>query len=232
MLCLKHKLKCTEERMFGKKKLALLGVELIGTAILALAVLSVRNSGIGYSLFVALAAGIAMAAMVLFFSSVSEPQLNPALTIGLWSARKVSTVRAIVFIAAQLLGGAIAYWLYIYFIKTHLPSTAGHYNARVMISEALGTFIFVIGWMAAVTQKYVGLRLAATIGGAFAIGLIIASLSTTGFGLINPALALSSHSWGWSTYVAGPVIGAVVGVNFYHLLYAPGSIVKKAKAKK
>jgi len=217
--------------MFGKKKLALMGVELIGTAILALAVLSVRNSGIGYSLFVALAAAIALGAVVLAFNSVSEPQLNPALTVGLWSARKISTLKAILFIALQLLGGAIAYWLYIYFIKTHLPSTAGHYNARVMISEAVGTFVFVIGWSAAVAQKYTGLRLAATIGGAFAVGLIIASLSTTGFGLINPALALSVHSWGWSTYVAGPVIGGVVGVNFYHYLYAPGT-TSKAKAKK
>ncbi len=231
MLCLNHKLNNTEERMFGKKKLALMGVELIGTAILALAVLSVRNSGIGYSLFVALAAGIAMGAMVLVFSSAAEPQLNPALTVGLWSARRISTAKAIVYIALQLLGGAIAYWLYIYFIKTHLPSTAGHYNARVMISEALGTFIFVIGWASAVAQKYVGLRLAATIGGAFAIGIIVASLSTSGFGLINPALALSVRSWGWTTYVAGPVIGGVVGVNFYHLLYAPGA-VSKAKAKK
>jgi glycerol uptake facilitator-like aquaporin len=218
--------------MFSKKKLALLGVELIGTAVLALAVLSVRNSGIGYSLFVAMAAGIALGAVVLTFSSVGEPQLNPALTVGLWSARKVSTLRAVLFIALQLLGGAIAYWLYIYFIKTHLPSTAGHYNARVMISEAVGTFVFVVGWTAAVTQKYTGLRLAAAIGAAFAAGLIIASLSTTGFGLINPALALSVRSWGWGTYVAGPVIGGVVGVNFYHYLYGTGSIKVKAKAKK
>lgn len=221
--------------MFGKKKLALLGVELIGTAILALAVLSVRNSGIGYSLFVALAAGIAIGAVVLVFDSVSEPQLNPALTLGLWSARKLSTLRAIVYIVMQLLGGAIAYWLYIYFIKTHLPNTGGHYNARIMISEAVGTFIFVIGWASAVAQKYTGLRLAATIGGAFAVGLIVASLSTNGFGLINPALAISVRTWGWSTgwttYVLGPAVGGIVGVNFYHFLYAPATS-HKTKTKK
>jgi hypothetical protein len=133
------------------------------------------------------------------------------------------------YVVVQLLGGLIAYWFYIYIVKTHLQSTAGHYTARLMVAEAVGTFIFAFGWAAAAAQKYQGLRLAATVGGAFALGN----------GLINPAIALATRSWGWSTYIAGPVIGGIVGVNVYYMIFnggswasALGTVTVKGKKKK
>jgi len=51
--------------MFGKKKVAMVVAEFVGTAVLALAVLSVRSSGIGYALFVAIAAGLVVGSMML-----------------------------------------------------------------------------------------------------------------------------------------------------------------------
>ncbi|HUD06116.1 MAG TPA: aquaporin [Candidatus Saccharimonadales bacterium] len=214
--------------MFGKKKVAMLGAELIGTAILALAVISVRSSGIGYSFFVALGAGLAMGALALVLGSNSGAQFNPALTIGLWTGRKIKTVPAVLYVVAQLLGGLVAYWFYIYIVKTHLSSNAGHFAARVMIAEATGAFIFAMGWAAAAAQKYEGVRRALTIGGAFALGVLIASLGSNG--LINPAIALATRSWGWGTYILGPVVGGIVGVNLYNMLFAAnGTAVSKKK---
>jgi glycerol uptake facilitator-like aquaporin len=209
--------KNAEERMFGKNKLAMLLAELVGTAILTLVVLSVRSSGIGYSFFVALGAGLAVAALTLIVGAVSGAQFNPALTLGLWTARKVKTAPAIVYIAMQLLGGAVAYWLYIYLVKNHLQNMAGHFSARVMLAEAVGTFVFVWGWAAASARKLEGLAFAAAAGGAFALGIMVASLASTG--VINPAIALGSRSWGWGTYVLGPVVGAIVAVNLQNLVF-------------
>jgi glycerol uptake facilitator-like aquaporin len=81
--------KNTGGRMFGKKKVAMLAAELLGTMLLALAVVSVRSSGIGYSFFVALGAGLAMAVLALMIGTNSGAQFNPALTIGLWTSRKI-----------------------------------------------------------------------------------------------------------------------------------------------
>jgi len=219
--------------MFGKKKVAMLAAELLGTMVLALAVVSVRSSGIGYSFFVALGAGLAMAVLALMVGTNSGAQFNPALTIGLWTSRKIKTVPAILYVVVQLFGGLCAYWFYIYIVKTHLQSTAGHYTARVMVAEAAGTFVFALGWAAAAAQKFQGFKLAATIGGAFALGILIASLGSNG--LINPAIALATRSWGWSTYILGPVVGGIVGVNFYNMVFTGSSwsaVMKPFTAKK
>lgn len=213
--------------MFGKKKVAMLGAELIGTAFLTLAVISVRSSGIGYSFFVALGAGLTVGVLTLLLGANSGAQLNPALTFGLWTARKVKTLPAILYIVMQLLGGLIALGVYTYLAKTHVPSTAGHYEARVMIAEAIGTFVFVFGWASATVQKYEGFRLAATVGGAFALGILIASLGSNG--LINPAIAMGTRSWGWSTYVLGPLVGGLVGANLYNGIFALKTSAAKAK---
>jgi aquaporin Z len=204
--------------MFGKSKLAMLLAELLGTSILTLVVLSVRSSGIGYSFFVALGAGVAVAALTLVASTVSGAQFNPALTLGLWTARKIKTAPAIVYIAVQLLGGAVAYWLYIYLVKNHLQNMAGHFSTRVMLAEAIGAFVFVWGWAAASARKLEGINFAAAAGGSFALGIMIASLASGG--IINPAIALGSRSWGWGTYVLGPVVGAIVAANLQSLVFS------------
>jgi glycerol uptake facilitator-like aquaporin len=238
-----HKQLNTEERMFGKKKVAMLVAEFIGTAVLVLSVLSVRSSGIGYSFFVALGAGLAVAALSFMLSESSGAQFNPALTIGLWVSRKVKTLPGILYVIVQLLGAWAAYGLFKYFTKSHLPASGGSYMGRVLVAEAAGTFVFAFAWAAAAAQKFDGVRRAATLGGGFALAIIVSSLAAvgTGVGFANPALALGSHAWniwgtmGWGTYVLGPVIGGIVGVGLYHLLFAAGGKTKapaKAIAKK
>lgn len=227
--------------MFGIKKIAMILAEFIGTAALTLAFLSVRSSGIGYSFFVAIGVGLAVAALSLMFSENSGAQFNPALTIGLWTARKVKTLPAIVYVIAQLLGAWAAFWLFKYFTKTHLPVASAHFMGRVMVAEAVGAFVFGIGWAAASAQKFDVGRRAATYGTAFALAIIIASLAVVGSGVgyANPALALGSHAWtvfgstGWGTYVLGPIVGAIVGVNLYNYVLAPVvATVKTSSSKK
>src|SRR5665213_2556770 len=106
--------------MFGIKKVAMLAAEFIGAAILTLAVISVRSSGIGYSFFVALGAGLALAVLVFVLASNSGAQFNPALTLGLWTSRKIKTLPAVLYIIVQLLGAWAAYGVYVYLANPHL----------------------------------------------------------------------------------------------------------------
>lgn len=217
--------------LLERKKIAMILAEFLGTAILTAVVLAVSKSNLGVPYFVSIGAGLAIAAGTIMFGAVSGAHFNPAITIGLWSARQVKTLPAIVYIAAQLLGGIVAYLLYTYFVNSSWANT-GTYDARVLVAEAVGAFVFSLGWAAAVYNKLVGGQAAFVVGGSLILGILVASVGSGG--LLNPAVALGMRSWVWGTYVLGPVLGAVIGFNLYALLFAPASslIVKASSVSK
>src|SRR5437868_12664422 len=91
------------ESIFGRARVAAVLAEFLGTGVLTLMFLSVKNSQIGVAFFVALAAGLTVALMMLAVGRNSGAQLNPALTLGLWSARRMATVSALLAVCAQVL---------------------------------------------------------------------------------------------------------------------------------
>jgi len=207
--------------MFGKDKVASIVAEFLGAGLLTLLVFSVQRSELGASApyFVSLAAGLAIAGLTFMVGKFSGGNFNPAITIGFWTARKISTVRAIVYLVAQFLGAFAAYGIFRYFAGTHLPQVGGKYEGKILIAEAIGTGVFAFGFASAAAGRlYTQGTKAAYIGLSFAIGSLIAS--THALGLLNPAVALGIRSWVWGTYVLGPVIGAIVGINLYHMLFA------------
>ena len=204
--------------MLNRKSIGMILAEFLGTATLTMVVLSVSKSTIGIPYFVSIAAGLVVAAMTLVFGAVSGAQFNPAITLGLWSARRIKTVPALAFIAMQLLGGFAAYHLYIYFIGQHW-NNAGKYEAHTLVAEAVGTFVFSMAWAAAVYRKFTEAKAAAVVGAGLTLGIMIASVASGG--LLNPAVALGLRSWVWGTYVLGPVLGAIIGFNLYGMVFAP-----------
>ncbi|HEX7368035.1 MAG TPA: aquaporin [Candidatus Saccharimonadales bacterium] len=204
--------------MFGRKKIAMLVAEFLGTGFLTLVFLAVQRSTIGVPYFVALGAGLIVAALAVAVGNVSGAHFNPAITIGLWTTRKVKTFAAAAYIVVQLLGGWAAYGVYTYFVHSSLQPIGGHFTARIMIAEAVGMFIFAFLWAAIAAQRVV----ASWTGAAYALGVIVAAAASIGF--INPAVALGARAWdiwgtmGWA-YVAGPLIGAIVGFNLYQIFF-------------
>ena len=194
--------------------------EFLGTGLLALVILSVQRSNIGIPYFVGIAAGIAVAAFSYAFGGVSGAHFNPALTLGLWTARKVKTVPALTYVVAQLLGGWAAYAVYTYFINQPLQKLGGTFTMRVFAAEAIGAFIFGLVW-AAVAARRLNVSVA---GLGLALGVMVSA--SAAIGLINPAVAISARAWefvnttGLLTYALAPVVGAVLGVNLYYLLFA------------
>lgn len=204
--------------MFGRRKIAALVAEFLGTGFLTLLILSVQRSTIGVPFFVAAAAGLTIALTVFAFFRVSGAHFNPALTIGLWTARKISTVKAILYVVLQLAGAYVAYSLYSYFVHNKLQSIGGKFSGRILTAEAVGTGLLAFGYAAAIYQRFTIGAAAAVAGLAYMLGSIAASSASVG--LINPAVALGVKAWVLGTYVLGPVIGAIVGVNLYGLLFA------------
>jgi glycerol uptake facilitator-like aquaporin len=220
--------------MFSKRKVATLAAEFLGTGVLAFVVLTVSRSQIGIPYFVAFAAGLAV--MVFAISTQRDVHLNPALTIGLWTARRTSTVKMIAFVAMQLLGGLAAYSLYKYFSHGTVQALPTAYDGRILVAEAVGAFVFTFAAVSGGYQQLNWVIRTVIAGAGLAIGIMVASAASAGF--INPAVALASNSWGWGTYVLGPVLGGIIGVNLYGLVFAPAgrgvgfSSIKLATVKK
>lgn len=203
--------------MFSREKIAQIVAEFLGTTILAVAVYSIvaRTT---FPLFAGLAAGLTLGLMSFVIGAFSGAHINPAVTLGLWSTRKVKTTTAIIFIAAQILGGLAAWKLLTYFLGHPLEALAGtKFEWKVFIGEALGAMVFLFGVASAVYQKYEGGKLAFTVGGSLTVGILVASMASNG--VINPAVAVGIQSWNWA-YATGPLLGGIVGANLYSLLFA------------
>jgi glycerol uptake facilitator-like aquaporin len=214
---------------FARERIAAVVAEFLGTGVLTLMFLSVKNSQIGVPFFVALAAGLAVAMMMFAVGRTSGANLNPALTLGLWTARKISTVSGVLYIIAQLLGAWAAYGLFTYIVNTSLPNPKAHYTTHALVTEAVGSGILAFGWAAALYQGYSRAVTAAVAGLSYIVGIV--SVSVFSIALLNPAVALGMRSWVWGTFVLGPVIGAVIGVNLYGLLFAgPEAVAAGASA--
>ncbi|MET1033273.1 MAG: aquaporin [Candidatus Saccharimonadales bacterium] len=215
--------------MLTRKKIAMIVAEFLGTALLTLAVLAVSKSTIGIPYFVSIAAGLVVATVTLTLGAVSGAHLNPIVTIGLWSVRRIKALPAVVYIAAQLLGGIAAYYLFTYLIG-QTWTNAGEFEGRILVAEAAGAFIFSLGWAAVVFQKLEGGKAAAVVGMSLMLAILVSAAGAGG--IVNPAVALGVRSWVWGTYVLGPVLGAIIGFNLYSLLFAPASSLVTAKAEK
>jgi glycerol uptake facilitator-like aquaporin len=215
--------------MFRKNKLAMLVGEFLGTAALTLIVLAISHSQLSLSYFIASAAGLMVALMTLALAGISGAVFNPAMTIGLWTVRKLRTLQALTYLAVQLLGGAVAWELFVYLTKLTGIHNSGAYSARVLVAEVVGTFIFAFVWAAAIYQRFNLFAKAAAIGGGLMAGALVASLGSAG--ILNPAVALGLHQWGWGTYVLGPVLGAVIGFNLYNLLFVETELAEVASTR-
>lgn len=205
--------------MTVRSKIAVLAAEFLGTATLATVAINVSRSQIGIGYFVAIGVGLALGLLVLALGPVSGGHFNPAVTIGLWTVRKVKTLVAVGYLAAQMLGGLAAWQLANYFAGQEIQSVANNtFDWKILVAEAVGTLVFTFLVASAVFQRYEGGKAAALIGGGLAVGVFVASLASNA--VLNPAVALANQSWSWA-YAAGPIIGALIGMNLYVLLFAP-----------
>lgn len=204
--------------MVDKNRVAALVAEFLGTGLIVLALYSILTRT-SFPLFSGLAVGAVIAVMTLVVGQFSGAHLNPAVTVGLWSARKVETGKAIAYVAAQFLGAVAAWALLQYFIGRSLTNVANaDFSWKIFIAEGVGTAVFLFGLSAAVFNKFEPAKWATVGLLAFTVGVLVASMGSNG--ILNPAAALGVQSWSWA-YAIAPLVGGIVGVNVYGYLFAP-----------
>ena len=211
--------------------------ELVGTFILiftgcsvAIAALLERSTAGPYydSLAVALAFGLALAAIVAAIGHVSGAHVNPAVTIGLAATGKFPWNHVPIYVGAQLLGavlGAVAVWISYGSQSTTDANLAATYPAtnvgdlRALVVEVLVTFILVFVVVSVATDDRVPAAVAPlAVGFALACGVFIAGPVTGG--AVNPARALGpmivagKFTAVW-VYILGPIIGGVLAAVLY-----------------
>jgi MIP family channel proteins len=176
----------------------------------------------------ALAYGLAAMSMTYAFGPISGGHFNPALTLGLYAAKRMDTVRCVFYVGSQLLGAAMA-GLLLAAAFHHQPSTLGGvflgkigFKAATLL-EAVATFFLVSAYYAAVfdTRGRAGAAPLAH-GAALAAGALWLGPLTGG--AMNPARAfgpsLNTGIWaGWYVWWAGPIVGAVAAALLYESLF-------------
>lgn len=204
--------------MIKQRHVAALLVEFFGTLTLALVVLSV--SLYRFPFFTALAAGVTVAVFVSAFAKISGGHVNPAVTVGMFAIRQITALRAVGYIAAQMLAGFAAWQLYEYLTERALTNaTTATVEWNVAAAEALGAFIFGLALTGAVAQKLKGYQLAFTAGAGLFIGLTVSGLASNS--LLNPAVAVAVRSFDPVTYVGAPVVGYLVAAALVAYVVVP-----------
>lgn len=199
--------------------------EFLGTGFLVLVAL-VLSETTAVSYFIATSVAVALAVAYMVFSNVSGGHFNPAITIGMWTARKIGTLRGVGYIIAQLLGGLASWQLYQYFVNRTLPAKSVSFNTTMWLAEVVGTFILSMGFAAAVSRAFTALESSLTYGASLFVGILVAATSAAGY--LNPAVALGLRSFN-AIYILGPLVGAIVGINLYYLLFAPAGAAARKK---
>lgn len=166
----------------------------------------------------ALVAPIVVGLFVYTIGWVSGAHLNPAVTIGLASIKKISVPDAVYYILAQLLGAVLA-MVVVRQLLGAAPEVSGGDSARIVVGEAMGAFLLVWAIMAVVERKAHAASAGLLIGSGLLLGILLAAAIGTNAAL-NPAVALAVGSLSIS-YLLGPVVGAVAAAWAYRALAEP-----------
>jgi glycerol uptake facilitator-like aquaporin len=218
-------------RLFNRLTVAPVVAEFLGVAVItSVAMVMTQTTAVSY--FIGTSVAVALAVVVMAFGAVSGAHFNPAITFGMWTARRIGTLRAISYVAAQMLGGLAAWQLLQYLVDKPIPARSVTFNAHMWAAELVGTFILSLGFAAAASRVFEAVQAAVVYSAAIFAGIMVASVSSTG--ILNPAMALGLRSWG-TVYILGPLVGALLGINLYYLLFAPvtagGAALARASAK-
>ncbi len=207
-----------------------------GSAVLAA---GVPNVGIGY-LGVALAFGLTVLTMAFAIGHISGCHLNPAVSFGLWSAKRFPGSELLPYIVAQVLGGIVAAGV-LYFIASGIPefrianglasngygahSPGGYSLGACLVAELVLTFMFLMVILGSTDRR-------APAGFApIAIGLALTLIHLIGIPVtntsVNPARstgpAVFVGGWAlsqlWMFWVA-PIIGALLAGGVWRGLFA------------
>lgn len=164
--------------------------ELVGTFFLTLAAMLAGTP---------FAVALTLVAFVYALGGVSGAHLNPAVTVGLMSARRFPLGAGIVYVLAQIVGALIAAAVAAIVSAAPLPE----YQAAGVLQEFFGFGFLAITVAAAIHNRIPQAGSGVAIGAALAAGLL------TSGGILNPAVAIAmgelASAATWATILSGVV---------------------------
>jgi len=195
--------------------------EFIGTFFLVFTVgMTVINTG-NVAMLAPLAIGAVLAALVYSGGHVSGAHYNPAVSLSAFIRGSLSFLDMSIYWVAQLIAGALAAYLTIYF-KGDLPQNPLQLDpAKALIAEFLFTFALcyvVLNTATAIATKgnsYYGLAIGfVVLAGAYAVGTISGAAFNPAVALGISILNLSTWENFWIFLSANLVGGAVAALIF------------------
>ena len=213
--------------------------EVVGTFTLifigAGSIVAASEAGLGVGgaglITVALAHGLAIGVMVSAVGHVSGGHFNPAVTVGAWVARRMTTGAAVAYVVAQIAGGLLGALA----LRLVLPGSAwdpvtlgtplvtpGIADWQAIAIEAILTFFLV--WVVFATAldpegsfgKIAGLAIGFTIAMDIMMGGPFTGAAMNPARSIGPAVVSGELTGVW-VYILGPVIGGTVAALLYDL---------------
>lgn len=186
--------------------------ELLGTFGLTLAVY--MSATAGGPVPVPVAAALTLGIFVYTVGGISGCHINPSVTVGLWSAKKISSHEAAKYVLMQVIGALLA-MLTGQFLTGASPMLLVEDTLLVGLAEAIGAAFLAFGVSAVAHGKVSHGASGATVGGSLLIGIVIASSASNA--VLNPAVALGIGSLSLM-YVIGPLAGGIIGAQLYKML--------------
>lgn len=227
--------KLTLSKVSNAPLIAALIAEFIGTFLLAAVVIA----GQGQPIIVL----FALVGIVLAIGALSGAYVNPALTVGAWISRRMSGLRALAYIVAQILGAMLALVLLNNFVNASASdASASMLGAQslfkaaeipagkewlIFLAEVIGTAVFGFAVAAATRMAQERTAKAFTVGLGLYLGLMIAGSAAAFLGasaILNPAVAVALQAfnaasiWPFAIYGLASVLGAVIGFLLFDFL--------------
>jgi glycerol uptake facilitator protein len=187
---------------------------------------------------ISFAFAFAIFAAVYSVGHISGAHINPAVTTALWATKKIDSRTAVSYILAQLVGAVIGAILTYIVLIGNDPAKLGlgavTYNADTsgigvaFAAEVIGTAILVFTVFGAAVDGRAPAGFAGIVIGFIVYGIIILVGPITGAAL-NPARefgpdlvqTLIGASTKWEqlpVYIAGPIVGGLVGAFLYEFV--------------
>jgi len=198
--------------------------ELLATFSLALAVSASLVNDLG--MITPVIAGLTLGLFVYTIGGVSGAHLNPAITLALFTRKKINGTDTCLYVLAQFLGAILALQVCLMLFGAQPLATMSG-GVPVVIAEALGCFFLAFGVAFAVhkgTDNNSGL----VVGGSLLLGILIAVGASNG--VLNPAVSIAVGGLaGISlTYLIAPILGSVSAMWLYdYLATTPAKSKKK-----
>jgi aquaporin Z len=215
-----------------------------GSAVLAAAFAPAPNTaplGIGFA-GVALAFGLTVLTMVYAIGPISGCHLNPAITIGLWAAKRFASKDVPLYIVAQVAGAIVGAGVLYVIASGHAGFDAGagfasngyddhspgKYNLfACLICEIAMTFFFLLVILGATDKRapagFAGIAIGLALTLIHLISIPVTNTSVNPARSTGPAIfaAIGGATWAiqqlWLFWVA-PVVGGVMAATIYEFI--------------